>query len=76
MEHELNDLQKKMLDWLVRRGAAAPSQVSAEMQLPPKDTWDMIDQLDKLGLVVVRNDPHSIDGVLVFAAPMMKNQFK
>ena len=67
---ELNDTEKKMLAWIEKAGALSPSQLAAETQTLPQEMWNMINQLAVCGLVVVREDPDSVDGTLVFVAQM------
>ena len=69
---ELNDEEKKMLLWIEKAGALSPSQLAAQTQTLPQDTWAMINQLAEWGLVVIREDPDSVDGALVFASLMSK----
>lgn len=70
MEPKLTDSQKKILLWLERAGACSPSRLAAEMMTLPQDTWKTLNELAEMGLVVIRDDPDSADGTLVFAAPM------
>jgi DNA-binding MarR family transcriptional regulator len=67
---QLNEEQRKMLAWIERAGAVSPSQLAAETKKLPQETWDMLEQLESLGYVVIRRDPDSADGTLVFLAPM------
>jgi hypothetical protein len=70
-EVQLNAEQKKLLAWIERSGAVSPSQLAAQTRTLPQTIWEMLTQLTELGLVVMREDPDTPDGVLVFA-PMTK----
>ena len=65
---QLTDEQKKMLAWIERAGAVSPSQLAAQTKTLPQEVWAMLNQLAELGLVVMREDPDSVDGVLVFVS--------
>jgi DNA-binding MarR family transcriptional regulator len=65
---ELNDEQKQMLVWIERAGAVSPGQLAAQTKTLPQDLWKILEELAKLGRVVMREDPDSADGVLVFIA--------
>ena len=71
---ELSDEQKKMLAWIERAGAVSPSQLAAQTKTLPQAIWEMLGQLAELGLVVMREDPDSPDGVLVLASMTMIQQ--
>ena len=71
---ELSDMQRKMLAWIERAGAVSPSRLSAETRISPEDTWGNLDQLAELGYVVMREDPDSADGKLVFITPQESKQ--
>lgn len=62
-----------MLDWLDRHGAVSPSQILAQTELPPREAWDTVQELAKLDLVVIRQDPDSPDGSLVVPVPRYTN---
>ncbi len=68
----LNEEQRKMLAWIERAGAMSPSQLAAETRTPPEETWGQLNQLADWGFVVMREDPGSADGTLVFIAPQLK----
>ena len=67
---ELNETQKKVLAWIEKAGAASPSRLSAETRLSPQETWGLLNEMAEWGYVVIRDDPDSADGSLVFAARM------
>ncbi|MGH2524138.1 MAG: hypothetical protein ACRDH2_16650 [Anaerolineales bacterium] len=69
---ELNEEQKRMLAWLDRNGAVSPSRLLAETPLDPKEAWGMLNQLAEWGLVIMRQDPDSADGLLVVLTPTFK----
>jgi hypothetical protein len=61
--------QRQVMVWLTERGAVSPSQLLAQTSHAPREVWDMLTQLAEWGLVILREDPDSPDGLLVFAAP-------
>ena len=69
---ELSDSQRQLLAWIDRAGAMSPSRLSAETRTPPEETWGQLSQLADWGYVVMREDPESADGTLVFIAPQPK----
>ncbi len=74
---QLTDEQKKMLAWIERAGAVSPSQLAAQTKILPTEVWAMLNQLAELGLVVMREDSDSVDGVLVFISmATMQQQMK
>jgi len=73
---ELNEEQKRMLAWLDRNGAVSPSRLLAQTPLGPKEAWEMLNQLAEWGLVIMRQDPDSADGMLVAASPTAANFIK
>jgi len=74
---QLTDEQKKMLAWIERAGAVSPSQLAAQTKILPAEVWAMLNQLAELGLVVMREDSDSVDGVLVFISmATMQQQMK
>ncbi|HLE29347.1 MAG TPA: helix-turn-helix domain-containing protein [Anaerolineales bacterium] len=73
---QLSEEQKKALAWVERAGAVSPSQLAAQTKMLPQDTWDMLNKLAELGLIVMREDPDSVDGVLVFATMTTAQQVK
>jgi MarR family len=66
---DLNDQQRQMLAWIERAGALSPSRLAAETRTPPDDTWGNLTYLAQQGYVVMRDDPESADGTLVFIVP-------
>jgi hypothetical protein len=73
---QLSEEQKRLLVWLEQRGAVSPGQVLAQTPYPPKEAWDMLNQLAEWGLVIMRQDPDSADGMLVVASPTAVNFIK
>ncbi len=63
--YELEDKEKKVLNTLAQRGAMSPSQVSAETWLMPGEALSVLKDLSSEGLVLMRNDTNSPDGMLV-----------
>lgn len=66
---QLNADQKQVVMWLSERGAISPSEWLAQTSHTPKDAWDLLNQLAEWGLVIMRQDPDSPDGMLILAAP-------
>lgn len=66
---DLSDQQRQLLAWIERAGAVSPSRLSAETRTPPEDTWGSLNYLAAQGYVVLRDDPESADGTLVFIVP-------
>ncbi len=73
---QLSDIQRQMLAWIERAGAMSPSRLAAETRTAPEDTWGNLDQLAEWGYVVMREDPDSADGTLVFITPQQRKQGK
>lgn len=69
---ELKDNEKKILAWIEKAGAISPSQLAAETMILPQEMWEMLNRLAERDLVMLRDDPDSVDGKLIFAAPMAK----
>jgi DNA-binding MarR family transcriptional regulator len=61
----LNDNEQKVLQTLARKGVMSPSQVSAETWILPGETLTTLHVLADAGLVLMRDDPDSVDGQLV-----------
>jgi DNA-binding MarR family transcriptional regulator len=72
----LSDSQKQMLAWIERAGAVSPSRLAAETRTSPSETWGNLDQLAEMGYVVMREDPDSADGTLVFITPQQSKPFR
>jgi len=62
---QLEDKEIQVLQTLEQRGAMSPSQVSASTWLLPGETLTLIKSLSSAGLVLLRNDTHSPDGMVV-----------
>lgn len=62
---QLNDEERKMLRTLARGGTMSPSRVSAETLILPGETFKLLRGLAEAGVVILRDDPNSIDGQLV-----------
>ncbi|RMH01252.1 MAG: MarR family transcriptional regulator [Chloroflexi bacterium] len=65
IRYELTEKEKKILQALARRGAMSPGQVSAETWLLPGETLTALKELANAGLVLMRADMNSPDGMLV-----------
>ncbi len=65
MKLELEEKERKVLEALARGGAMSPSQVSAETLILPGDTARLLQVLNDMGLVLMREDSDSADGKLV-----------
>jgi Mn-dependent DtxR family transcriptional regulator len=64
---ELTPEEKEVLAWVERAGAVSPSRLSAQMQITPPTMWEMLNHLQELAWVIIRDDPDSADGKLVIA---------
>ncbi len=62
---ELEEEERKVLQTLAKRGAMSPSEVAAETWTLPGKTLSVLRELSSAGFVVLRNDTHSPDGMLV-----------
>ncbi|MGH8058032.1 MAG: hypothetical protein ACREOH_12480 [Candidatus Entotheonellia bacterium] len=61
----LTDDERKVLRMLSRRGVMSPSRVSAETMILPGQTLGLLRNLADVGMVVLRDDVDSEDGLLV-----------
>ncbi len=66
---QLTTDQRAVVMWISERGAISPSEWLAQTSHSPKDAWDMLNQLAEWGLVIMRQDPDSPDGMLIVASP-------
>ena len=62
---ELDDKEEKVLQTLAQHGAMSPSQVSAQTWMLPGETLTVLKTLSGEGLVLMRDDTTSPDGMLV-----------
>ncbi|MCA9971559.1 MAG: hypothetical protein KC425_15150 [Anaerolineales bacterium] len=62
---QLEENERKILETLAHRGAMSPSQVSAETWMMPGETLTLLRGLSNEGLVLMRGDTNSPDGMLV-----------
>lgn len=62
---ELDERDEKVLSALAQHGAMSPSQVAAETWVLPVDMKTVLHDLSFAGLVVLREDTNSPDGMLV-----------
>lgn len=62
---QLEDKEIQVLQTLEQRGAMSPSQVSASTWLLPGETLTVLKTLSSAGLVLLRNDTQSPDGMVV-----------
>ncbi len=62
---QLEEKEIQVLQTLDQRGAMSPSQVSASTWLLPGETLNLLRDLSNAGLVLLRNDTHSPDGMVV-----------
>ncbi|MCA9873921.1 MAG: hypothetical protein H6659_00580 [Ardenticatenaceae bacterium] len=62
---QLEDKELQVLQTLEERGAMSPSQVSASTWLLPGETLTVLKSLSTEGLVLLRNDTYSPDGMVV-----------
>ena len=66
---QLNNNQREAVMWISERGAISPSEWLAQTSLSPSEAWDMLKQLAGWGLIIMRDDPDSADGLLIVASP-------
>ena len=69
----LEEREQLVLQTLVQRGAMSPSQVSAETWMMPGETLTVLRTLSTEGLVLLRNDTNSPDGMLVAITAAARN---
>lgn len=62
---QLTDDERKVLRMLARGGVMSPSRVSAETTILPGQTLALLRNLADIGMVVLRDDADSVDGLLV-----------
>ncbi len=62
---ELEEEERKVLQTLAKRGAMSPSEVAAETWTLPGRTLAVLRDLSSAGFVLLRDDTHSPDGMLV-----------
>ncbi len=62
---QLEDKELQVLQTLEERGAMSPSQVSASTWLLPGETLSVLKSLSSAGMVLMRNDTRSPDGLVV-----------
>lgn len=62
---QLSDDDRKVLRTLARQGVMSPSRVAAETMILPGHTLKMLRNLADIGVVLLRDDPGSVDGQLV-----------
>jgi DNA-binding MarR family transcriptional regulator len=65
IRYELEEKEQKVLKTLAQRGAMSPSEVSAETWILPGETLVVLKNLSTAGLVLMREDSKSPDGMLV-----------
>ena len=65
IRYELEEKEQKVLETLAQRGAMSPSEVSAETWILPGETLSVLKNLSTAGLVLMREDSKSPDGMLV-----------
>ena len=61
----LTDEDRTVLRMLARQGVLSPSRVSAETMILPGTTLKLLRNLADVGMVVLREDADSADGLLV-----------
>jgi hypothetical protein len=76
MSKPRNRDEEMVLNWLLQKGAVNPSRLLSDpdvvTSMGPKRVWSMVKDLIKQGKVVIRDDPGSIDGQVIFAFPEEK----
>ena len=68
---QLTPEHQQVLDWLGERGAVSPSVLLAQTTHEPKAVWLLVTQLSEWGLLIMRPDADSPDGMLMVVAPTM-----
>lgn len=72
----LTENEQKVLRTLSRQGVMSPGRVSAETWILPGETLDTLRSLSDAGLVLMRDDPDSPDGMLVTLTNQARDLFK
>ena len=62
---QLDEKERRLLRTLAHGGVMSPSRVSAETLILPGETLKLLKGLADVGLVLLRDDPDSLDGQLV-----------
>jgi hypothetical protein len=62
---KLADNERKVLHTLAQHGAMSPGQVSAETWMMPGETLSLLRVMSDEGLVLMRGDTNSPDGMFV-----------
>lgn len=62
---QLTDDERRVLRMLARQGMMSPSRVSAETMILPGSTLKLLRNLADVGMVILRDDADSVDGLLV-----------
>jgi DNA-binding IclR family transcriptional regulator len=62
---QLEENERKILQALNQNGAMSPSRVSASTWVLPNETMALLQTLNEAGMVQMRQDSHSPDGMVV-----------
>jgi DNA-binding IclR family transcriptional regulator len=62
---QLEENERKILQALSQNGAMSPSRVSAETWVLPNETLTLLQSLNEAGMVRLRQDSYSPDGMVV-----------
>jgi len=62
---QLEENERKILQTLSQNGAMSPSRVSAATWVLPTETMSLLHSLNEAGMVRLRQDSHSPDGMVV-----------
>ena len=73
---ELEEHEQKILRTLAQRGAMSPGQVSAETWMMPGETLSVLRMLSSEGLILMRDDTNSPDGMLVAITAETRQLFR
>lgn len=66
---QLSKEHQQVLGWLSERGAISPSVLLAQTTFDPQVAWGLVTELSEWGLVIMRPDPDSPDGMLMVVSP-------
>jgi transcription initiation factor IIE alpha subunit len=65
ISQQLEENERKILQTLSQHGAMSPSRVSATTWVLPNETMSLLNALNEAGMVQLRQDSHSPDGMVV-----------
>ncbi len=65
MELRLKPNERRIIELLGRSGAMTPSEIAVQTLIPPAETFEMLERLERSGFIVLRDTPSNPDGKLV-----------